>query len=123
MRAGKNMKRVLLTKKLLYKFFILLITVNVSLSILPGGIIPSYGLFGEITSFSALENQDSTIESNPIKRNSNQRYKALINKEQQKVQYAWLLLIIIILSIHYFQYWHIFSNYVTPVLLKVRMNN
>lgn len=123
MKAGEYMKRAILLKKIVFKVLIILFTINVSFCILPGEIIPSYGLFGEVTSFFAVENQESGIQSNPIKSISNKRYKALINNEQQKVLYEWLVLIITILSMLYLLYWLIFSNYITPVVLKVRMNN
>jgi hypothetical protein len=123
MKAGEYMKSAMPLKKIIFKVFIILFTINASFCILSGGIIPSYGLFGEATSFYAVETQESGIQSNPIKSNSNKRYKTRINDEQQKVLYEWLVLIITILSILYLQYWFIFSNYITPVVLKVRMNN
>ncbi len=117
------MKKAIPLKKIIFKVFIILFTINVSFCILPGGIIPSYGLFGEVASFFAVENQESSIQSNPIKGISNKQYKARINNEQQKVLYEWLVFIIAILSMLYLQHWFVFSDYITPVVLKVRMNN
>lgn len=123
MKAGEYMKRAMTLKKLILNAFLILFTINVSFCILPGGIIPSYGLLGEVTSFFAVESQENGIQSNPIRSGSNKQYKERINNEQQKVLYEWLVLIITILSMLYLQYWLIFSNYITPVVLKVRMNN
>jgi len=115
----------------------LLFAINVSFGILPGGIIPSYGLFGEVASFAAEENQESGIQPSSNKRNLNKRNPnknkqnkgnlkkrviSLTNKKKQKAQYAWVMLIII-LFIHYLQYWLVYSDEVTPVGLKVRMND
>ena len=70
-----------------------------------------------------MENQENGIQSKPIKSDSNKRYKVRINIERQKLLYEWLVLIITIPSMLYLQYWLIFSNYITPVVLKVRLNN
>jgi hypothetical protein len=123
MKAGEYMKRALSLQKIVFRFFILLITISVSFSILPGGIIPSYGLFGEITSFYVIENQISGIQSNPIKANSNKQYKTRIDKKEQKAQYERLLLLTAILCMLYLKYLPIFLNFITPAALKVRMNN
>jgi hypothetical protein len=123
MKAGEYMKRAMPLNKIIFKIYIILFSINISFCILPGGILPSYGLFGELTSFYAVEYQESGIQSNPIKNISNKQYKARINNEQQKVLYEWLVLIITLLSMLYLLYWLIFSNYITPVVLKVRMNN
>lgn len=117
------MKKINLSKKAIFRVLIFLFTINVSISVLPGGIVQSYGLFGELLSVSVAENQESGIRAKAVKGKSDKRYKTIINKEQQRVQYVWPLLAIIILSILYLQYWLTFSNYETPVVLKVRMNN
>ena len=141
------MESAISSKKIIFKFFTLLFAINVSFGILPGGIIPSYGLFGEVASFAAEENQESGIQPNTNKRNLNKRnlnkrnlnkrnpnkskqnkgnlkkrVTSLTNKKKQKAQYAWVLLIII-LFIHYFKFRLIYSDEVTPVGLKVRMND
>ncbi|MBS5934060.1 MAG: hypothetical protein KIC94_14465 [Clostridiales bacterium] len=131
------MESAISSKKIIFKFFTLLFAINVSFGILPGGIIPSYGLFGEVASFAAEENQESDIQPNTNKRNLNKRnpnkskqnkgnlkkrVTSLTNKKKQKAQYAWVLLIII-LFIHYFKFRLIYSDEVTPVGLKVRMND
>lgn len=133
MKVGEYMESTISSKKIIFKFFMLLFATNVSFSVLPGGIVTSYGLLGEVASFSAEENQESGIQSNPNKRNLNKRNSnssnlkkrviPLINKKIQKAQYSWLMLIIMTLFIHYSLYWLIYSNDVTPVALKVRMNN
>lgn len=133
MRVGECMERPIFSKKIILKFFMLLFVVNVSFSILPGGIIPSYGLLGEVASVSSEEIQESGIQSKPSKRNLNKRNLTksnlkkrgtpLTGKKKHKVQYAWLTLIIMILFIQYLKYWHIYSNDSTPVGLKVRMDN
>ena len=117
------MKRAISFRKMIFKVFLILFAMNVSFCILPGGFLPSYGLFGEITSFYAAENQESNIQSNPAKCNSNKQYKVRINSEQQIVLYKWLVLLIAILFMLYLQHCLIFSKYRTPVVLKVRMNN
>ena len=137
MRVGEDMKSAISPKKIIFKFFMLLFAINVSFGILPGGIIPSYGLFGEVASFAAEENQESGIQPSSNKRNLNKRNPnknkqnkgnlkkrviSLTNKKKQKAQYAWVMLIII-LFIHYLQYWLVYSDEVTPVGLKVRMND
>lgn len=127
------MERSIFPKKIILEFFMLLFAINVSFSILPGGIIPSYGLFGEVASVSSEENQESGIQSKPSKRNLNKRNLTksnlkkrvipLTGKKKHKVQYVWRMLIIMIFFSHYLQYWHIYSSDSTPVGLKVRMDN
>lgn len=127
MRAGDNTKRIQSTNKLLnnllYKILILILTINISCAIIPSGSISSYGLFGEVTSISSIENQLSSIQSNPIKNNIKLSAKALINKEQQILQYAYLLLIITVVFIRYVQYGYAFPIITTPVVMKVRLNH
>lgn len=111
----------------------LLFAINISFGILPGGIIPSYGLLGEVASFATEENQESVIQSNPYKKSLNKRNLnkrnlkkvviPLTNNKKQKAQYVWLMLIIMILFIYYLHYWYIYSVDKTPVALNVRMNN
>ncbi len=117
------MKKTKLSKRAIFRIFILLFTMTVSVGVLPGGIVQSYGLFGELSSVFVVKNQESGIQAKAVKGISDKRYKTIINKEQQRVQYEWILLAIIIFSVHYLQYWLTFSNYKTPVVLKVRMNN
>lgn len=117
------MKRLILSEKLLFKIVIYLFTFNISFSVLPGSFTGIYGLFCEMASFTVVENQVSVIRSKPIKNNSNKQSKVPINKERNKVQYTWLLGIIIIIAIHYLLYWLILNNPITPVALKIRMNN
>jgi hypothetical protein len=121
-KAGGYMKRTILAQKILFRIIIFFFTVNISFCVLPGGIAYSYGLFGEMTSLSVAENQNNVIQSNPIKYNVNQQNKTIINREQRKAQYAWLLMIIL-LSVYHLRCWLTASNYVTPVILKVRMNH
>lgn len=138
MRVGEYMESAISSKKIMFKFFMLLFAMNVSFSVLPGSIVSSYGLFGEVASFSAEENQESGIQTNPNKRNSNKRSSnkrnlnknnlkkrviPLSNKKRQKVQYAWLIIILIAIPIYYLQYRILYTDDVTPVGLKVRMNN
>ena len=132
------MESTISSKKIILKFFMLLFAINVSFSILPGSITLSYGIFGEVASVSSEEDQESGIRSNPNKRNLNKRnlnkkkltknnFKKrvipLTSKKKHNIQYAWFLLIIMVLFIHYLQFCHIYMNDVTPVGLKVRMDN
>lgn len=137
MRVGEYLESAISSKTIIFKFFTLLLAINVSFGILPGGVIPSYGLFGEVASFAAEENQESGIQPNSNKRNLNKRNSnkskqnkgnlkkrviSLTNEKKQKAQNAWVMLIIIFF-IHYLQYWLVYSDEVTPVGLKVRMDN
>jgi len=117
------MKRLVFSEKILKKIVIYLFTINISLSVLPGGFTGIYGLFGEMTSVTVVEHQESVIRSKPIKNISIKNGKVIINNEINKALYAWLLRIIIISSICYLLYWLYLNYYATPVALKVRMNN
>lgn len=115
------MKGRILSKKILFKAFILLFMIDISFSVLSDGITRSYGLFGELKAFSAAERQESSILAKPVRINSGKGLKLIVKKAEQIVRYAWLLLIVIILYIYCLRYFC--PDFITPVALKVRMNN
>lgn len=117
------MKRTTIKNKVIFRLLVALFTINISFCILPGGIIPCHGLFGEVTSSIANENQEKYIHSRQIKRKSNEQYTAQAINQHQKVLYKWLTLVLAILSSLYLQHCHRILKYITPVVLKVRMNN
>lgn len=97
--------------------------IDISFSVIPSGIIQSYGLFGELTSYVAVEKQESSILSKSINSSINKRYKSTPGREQLKLDYEWLLLAIIIILIRYTISGLILSKVKTPVVMRVRMNN
>lgn len=112
-----------LTKKILYKIFILLFMIDISFTVIPSGIVQNYGLFGELTSFTAQDYQESSIQSKPIKLVNNKRITTIYNRVQRKSDYLWYLFLMIIMITSYLMSGLILSNGITPVVLKVRMNN
>ncbi|WP_029503522.1 hypothetical protein [Lachnoclostridium phytofermentans] len=117
------MKRITSSKKFIYRIFILLFMIDISFSVIPSGIIQSYGLFGELTSNVAVEKQERSILSKSIKYSIKKRYKPKPVREQMKLEYEWLLLVIIIILIKYLMSGVILSKVKTPVVMRVRMNN
>ncbi len=111
----------ILSKKVLFRAFILLFMVDISVSVLSDGIAPSYGLFGELKAFSAVERQESSILAKPFRINPGKGLKLIEKKAEQIARYSWLLLIVIILSVYCLRYFC--PGFITPVALKVRMNN
>lgn len=117
------MKKSLLSNEILYKIFILLFMLDISITVIPSGIVQNYGLFGELTSFAAEDNQESSIHSKPIKSVDKKRNTTTSNRVQRKSDYLWYLFAIIIIITSYLMSGLILSNTITPVVLKVRMNN
>ena len=124
MTVGRlKMDKSSLTKKILYKIFILLFMIDISFTVIPSGIVQNYGLFGELTSFTAQDYQESSIQSKPIKLVNNKRITTIYNRVQRKSDYLWYLFLMIIMITSYLMSGLILSNGITPVVLKVRMNN
>ena len=124
MTVGRlKMDKSSLTKKILYKIFILLFMIDISFTVRPSGIVQNYGLFGELTSFTAQDYQESSIQSKPIKLVNNKRITTIYNRVQRKSDYLWYLFLMIIMITSYLMSGLILSNGITPVVSKVRMNN
>lgn len=120
-KAGEYMNGRILSKKVLFRAFILLFMVDISVSVLSDGIALSYGLFGELKAFSTVERQESSILAKPFRINPGKVLKLIEKKAEQIARYSWLLLIVIILSVYCLRYFC--PSFITPVALKVRMNN
>lgn len=116
------MNRTLSVQKVLFKIFLFLFTLNMSFYVLPGDLVQSYGLLGEVSSYISVENQDSFIQSNPIKYKSDNQYRAYHNNIQQRTQYL-LLITILLLYFYYQRYLPTIHKHITPIILKVRMNH
>lgn len=122
-RAGEYLDRRYLLKKRIYRVLILLLMINFSNSVLPGSFILSYGLYGELVSVSAAENQESAVYPSAAKDKPDRPCKTRAGKELKQLQYTLLLFVIAIRMIRYLQYRTKCGNDKTPVGLKVRMNN
>ena len=104
-------------KILMKKLFIFLFSVSVSITVLPSGLLNTYGLFGEITSSTATRDEDSKIS---------EERQVFENRKQVKGVNVYNIWFEIWLCIIYM----IFSAYMlrlprgdTIITLKVRMNN
>lgn len=99
------------------KLFIFLFSVSVSITVLPSGLLNTYGLFGEITSSTVTSDEDSKIS---------EERQVFENRKQVKgvnVYNIWLEIWLCIICM-------IFAAYIlrlpigdTIITLKVRMNN
>ncbi len=107
----------------IFRVILLLFVLNISSSILPGGGIQSYGLFGEMTAISVSYNQAIVIQSSPHNSKSKIRSKKIIILKLVEIQYTSLLILLAIRSLRYLNYLLPFKCQVTPVVLKVRMNH
>lgn len=95
---------------------------QVSISVLPGGLVQSYGFFGELSAVVVEDNQSSGIVDK-IKSKLNISTKPEIKNKVKRIHFLWLLILIVSISICYLTHLLNFLNFKTPVIMKVRMNN
>lgn len=103
--------------KLLFRLAIVLFTVSISTAVIPGGLINTYGLFGEVKS-STVTNQNrkntEEIASNFEKSNT---VKGI------NIYNIWFWLVTIIIFLIFTSYMIRLPRSETIVTLKVRMDN
>lgn len=99
------------------KLFIFLFSVSVSITVLPNGLINTYGLFGEITSSTATSDEDSKIS---------EERQVFENRKQVKgvnVYNIWFEIWLCIIYMIFAAYMLRLPRGDTIITLKVRMNN
>lgn len=103
-------------KQWLIRLFIILFSVSVSVAVLPCGIINTHGLFGEITS-STITNDDNS---------SFQESRVFENRKQIKginIYNIWFEVLICVICMIYIQYIFRLPREDTIITFKVRMDN
>ena len=104
-------------KRRLLRLFILLFSVSVSVTALPGSLVNVYGLFGEITASFVTEDQDSEIVE------ERQVYKPVKQVRGINIYNVWFEVWICIICLIYTAYMLRLPGVDTIVSQKVRMDN
>ena len=103
-------------KQWMIKLFIILFSVSVSVAVLPCGIINTYGLFGEITSSTLTDDDNSSFQESHV----------LKNRKQIKginIYNIWFEVLICVICLIYTHYVFGLPEEDTIITLKVRMDN
>lgn len=100
--------------RLLFAFF----TLSVSVTVIPCGVINSYGLFGETTgSFITEDKEQAIVNENAKTINKNQKIKGI------NIFNIWFEFFVLVICIRFIEYLIKLPRGDTIVTLKVRMDN
>ena len=104
-------------KQWFIRLFIILFSASVSVAVLPCGIINTYGLFGEITSSTIMNDEDNSCF---------QESRVFENRQQIKginIYNIWFDVWICVICMIFIQYRFRLPKKNTIITLKVRMDN
>lgn len=106
-----------INKKIFTKLFILLFGLSISITVIPCGLINSYGLFGEVNSSVVTQTKQAGTEEVSVlsEKHSSIRGECIYN--------IWLEIAIVILCLIFMIYMFRLPQGETIVTLKVRMDN
>ena len=103
-------------KQWLIRLFIILFSVSVSVAALPCGIINTHGLFGEITSSTITNDDNSSFQESHVFENRKQ-IKGI------NIYNIWFEVLICVICMIYIQYMFRLPREDTIITFKVRMDN
>lgn len=104
-------------KQWLLNLLILLFTVSVSVTVLPCGVILAYGLFGEVTSSTVVEDRDVEISDES---------QVFVRRKQVKginIYNIWFEILMGVVCMIFVEYGLRLPRGDTIVTLKIRMDN
>lgn len=105
-------------KHWIIRMFFVLFTLSVPVTVIPCGVINTYGMFGETTASFIMEDKEQTIvHENAKSINKNQKIKGI------NVFNVWFEIFVLVICIRFIEYLIRLPRGDTIVTLKVRMDN
>lgn len=112
------MKTINRKKQIMLSVFLFLFSICITITVIPGLGVPSYGLFGDITSTCVSEETtEQMIVSNSYK------HQKTVEQSVYHIFCAWFAILIAIVFLRYASYALRLPNQETIVTLKVRMDD